>query len=97
VDGKMFKQIQERILKIQEELASQRVEGSAGGGMVRVIANGQQEIIEVHIEPEVLNPDDVDMLADLIVAATNDALKKARELAMSKMGSLLGGMKLPWF
>lgn len=97
MDGKMFKQIQERILKIQEELASQRVEGSAGGGMVRVIANGQQEIIEVHIEPEVLNPDDVDMLADLIVAATNDALKKARELAMSKMGSLLGGMKLPWF
>ncbi|KUK14294.1 MAG: YbaB/EbfC family nucleoid-associated protein [Synergistetes bacterium] len=93
----MLKQLQERVLKIQEELASQRVEGSAGGGMVRVIANGQQEILEVHIEPEVLNPDDVEMLSDLIVAATNDALKKARELAMSRMGSLLGGMKLPWF
>jgi len=97
VDGRMLKQLQERVLKIQEELASQRVEGSAGGGMVRVIANGQQEILEVHIEPEVLNPDDVEMLSDLIVAATNDALKKARELAMSRMGSLLGGMKLPWF
>lgn len=97
MEGKLLKQLQERILKIQEELASQRVEGSAGGGMVRVVANGQQEILEIHIEPEVLNPDDVDMLSDLIVAATNDALKKARELAMSRMGSLLGGMKLPWF
>lgn len=96
MEGKLLKQLQERILKIQEELASQRVEGSAGGGMVRVVANGQQEILEVHIEPEVLNPDDIDMLSDLIVAATNDALKKARELAMSRMGSLLGGMKLPW-
>lgn len=97
MEGKLLKQLQERILKIQEELASQRVEGSAGGGMVRVVANGQQEILEIHIEPEVLNPGDVDMLSDLIVAATNDALKKARELAMSRMGSLLGGMKLPWF
>lgn len=92
-----MRQIQERIVKIQEELASQRVEGSAGGGMVRVVANGQQEVLEVHLDPEVVNPQDIDMLCDLIVAATNDALKKARELAMTKMGALLGGIKLPWF
>ncbi|MCS7233400.1 MAG: YbaB/EbfC family nucleoid-associated protein [Synergistetes bacterium] len=97
MEGRLLKQFQEKILKIQEELASQKVEGSAGGGMVRVIANGQQEILEVHIESELLNSEDIDMLSDLIVAATNDALRKARELAMSRMGSLLGGMKLPWF
>ncbi len=95
--GRIFKQLQDRLVKVQQELAMEKVEGSAGGGMVRVVANGQQEILEVHIEPEVVNPEDIDMLSDLIVAATNDALKKARELAMSRMGSLLGGMKLPWF
>jgi len=97
LEGKLIKQLQEKLVRVQEELASQKVEGSAGGGMVRVIANGQQEILEVHIDREVLNPDDVEMLCDLIVAAANDALRKARELAMSRMGSLLGGMKLPWF
>ncbi len=97
MEGKLIKQLQEKLVRVQEELASQKVEGSAGGGMVRVIANGQQEILEVHIDREVLNPDDVEMLCDLIVAAANDALRKARELAMSRMGSLLGGMKLPWF
>jgi len=95
--------LQEKILKVQEELENLRVEGSAGGGMVTVVANGRQEILEVKIDPEVVNPDDVEMLEDLILAAVNQALEKAQEQANEEMSrvagglmpNLPGGMKLP--
>jgi DNA-binding YbaB/EbfC family protein len=96
--GDIFKQaqqFQEKLAKIQSELEEARVEGSAGGGMVRVIANGKQEIIELKIEREVVNPDEVEMLQDLILAAVAQAREKASALAQEKMMALTGGLKIP--
>jgi nucleoid-associated protein EbfC len=96
--GNMMKQIQkmqQEMEKIQEELANKTVEGTAGGGMVKVTANGKQEILEVKIDPEVVNKDDVQMLEDLIVAAVNQAREKAAELAAEDMAKLTGGLKIP--
>jgi DNA-binding YbaB/EbfC family protein len=96
--GNMMKQIQkmqQEMEKIQEELANKTVEGTAGGGMVKVIANGKQEILEIKIDPEVVNKDDVEMLQDLIVAAVNQAREKAQELANEEMSRLTGGLKIP--
>lgn len=98
--GNMMKQIQKmqvQMEEIQKELENKRVEGTAGGGMVKVIANGKQEILEIKIEPEVVNPNDVEMLQDLIVAAVNQARQKALELMAEDMSRLTGGMKLPGF
>ena len=97
---KQAQQFQQKLEKVQEELAELTVEGSAGGGMVRVVANGRQQVLEVHIDPEVVDPEDVEMLEDMILAAVSQALDKAQELAASKMsevsgGMLPGGMKLP--
>jgi len=77
--------------KIQEELGQSTVEGTAGGGMVTVVANGNQEIVSVKIDPEILK-DDVEMVEDMVTAATNQALKKASELSQEKMASVTGGM-----
>jgi hypothetical protein len=88
-------QMQKKIAKIQEELATRTVEASAGGGMVTVTANGAAEIEDVRIDPSVVEPEDVSMLQDLILAAVNEALKKARELRESEMSKVTGGMKLP--
>jgi DNA-binding YbaB/EbfC family protein len=96
--GDMMKQVQKMQAKMEEmqaELEDERIEGTAGGGMVRVVANGKQEIIEVKIEKEVVDPDDVEMLEDLIVAAVNQAQAKAQELAAEKMSGLTGGLKIP--
>ena len=96
--GDIFKeaqQFQEKLEKIQAELEKTRVEGTAGGGMVRVIANGKQEIVELKIEKEVVNPDEVEMLQDLIVAALAQAREKAAALAQEKMAALTGGLKIP--
>ena len=96
--GNVMKQIQkmqQEMEKIQEELANKTVEGTAGGGMVKVTANGKQEILEVKIDPEVVNKDDVEMLQDLIVAAVNQAREKAQELANEEMSRLTGGLKIP--
>jgi DNA-binding YbaB/EbfC family protein len=96
--GNMMKQIQkmqQEMEKIQEELANKTVEGTAGGGMVKVTANGKQEILEIKIDPEVVNKDDVEMLQDLIVAAVNQAKEKAQELANEEMSRLTGGLKIP--
>jgi hypothetical protein len=96
--GNMMKQIQkmqQEMEKIQEELANKTVEGTAGGGMVKVIANGKQEILEIKIDPEVVNKDDVEMLQDLIVAAVNQAKEKAQEMANEEMSRLTGGLKIP--
>ena len=92
---KQMQKIQQEMEKIQEELANKTVEGTAGGGMVRVVANGKQEILEIKIDPEVVNPDDVEMLEDLIVAAVNQAKEKAQQLQMEDMSKLTGGLKIP--
>ncbi len=96
--GDIMKQVQKMQAKMEEvqaELEDERVEGTAGGGMVKVVANGQQMVVEVKIEKEVVDPDDVEMLEDLIVAAVNQAQQKAQELAADKMAGLTGGMKIP--
>lgn len=96
--GDIFKQaqqFQEKLGKIQAELEQVRVEGTAGGGMVRVIANGRQEIVELKIEREVVNPEEVEMLQDLILAALAQAREKASALAQEKMAALTGGLKIP--
>jgi len=89
------KALQDKMAKIQEELIHKTVEASAGGGMVTVIANGRQEILSIKIDPQVVDPQDVDMLQDLVVAAVNDALRRAQDLASSEMGKLAGGLNIP--
>ena len=89
-------QAAQQMQSAQAELAAEVIEGSAGGGMVSVVMNGSRDIQEVKISPDVVDPDDVEMLEDLIVAALQDASAKAEELAASKLGNLgLGGMNLP--
>jgi DNA-binding YbaB/EbfC family protein len=89
------KMMQNRLAQIQEEMANKTVEASSGGGMVTVVANGRQEILSVRIEPEVVNPEDVDMLQDLVQAAVNDALHKAQEMVSQEMAKVTGGLKIP--
>ena len=96
--GQMMKQAQKmqaKIMKIQEEMAERTVEASAGGGMVTVSANGKQEVLAVRIEPEVVDPEDVDMLQDLITAAVNEALKKSQEMVAEEMAKVTGGLQIP--
>ena len=96
--GNLMKQaqkLQSKMLKLQEELADKTVETTAGGGMVRVVANGKQQIVSIGIEKEVVDPDDVDMLPDLILAAVNDALTQSQEMVSSEMSKLTGGMSIP--
>ena len=95
--GELVKQaqkLQSQMAKVQEEMAVKTVEGSAGGGMVTVIANGKQEVMGIKIDPEVVDPNDIEMLQDLVVAAANDALKKAQEMVSSEMSKLTGGLNL---
>nr|WP_227551441.1 YbaB/EbfC family nucleoid-associated protein [Metabacillus sediminilitoris] len=95
---KMMKQMQKMqkdMAKAQEELAVKTVEGTAGGGMVTVIVNGQKELVEVNIKEEVVDPEDIEMLQDLVLAATNDALKKMDDLTNDTMGQFTKGMNLP--
>jgi DNA-binding YbaB/EbfC family protein len=89
------KVLQEKMAKIQEELGEKVVESSVGGGMVVAQANGRQELLSIALEPEVVDPDDIEMLQDLIVAAVNDVLRRSQEMAAEEMGKLTGGMKLP--
>ncbi|TDI92453.1 MAG: YbaB/EbfC family nucleoid-associated protein [Caldithrix sp.] len=89
---KQAQKMQEKMQKIQEELADLQVEASSGGGMVTVVANGKQEIMEVRIDKQVVDPEDVEMLEDLVVAAVNQAMEKAQELANEEMGKVAGGM-----
>lgn len=88
-------QLQAKILKVQEEMANRTVEASAGGGMVTAIANGRQEIVSLRVEREVVNPEDVEMLQDLVIAAVNAALKKSQEMVAEEMKKLTGGMYIP--
>ena len=85
---KQMQKMQKKMAEAQEELGEKKVEGTAGGGMVTVIVTGHKEIVEVTIKPEVVDPDDIEMLQDLVLAATNDALKKADELTNSNNGTI---------
>ncbi len=87
--------MQEEMLKAQEELGEKTVEASVGGGVVTVVANGKKEIVEVTIKPEAVDPDDVEMLQDLIVSAVNEAMRKADDMAASSMSKITGGMNIP--
>ncbi len=96
--GNMMKQaqkLQAKMIKLQEELGSRTVEASAGGGMVKVVADGKQQIVSIEIEKEVVDPEDVEMLQDLVVAAVNEALSKSQEMVAAEMGKLTGGLNLP--
>ncbi|TMF09308.1 MAG: YbaB/EbfC family nucleoid-associated protein [Chloroflexi bacterium] len=92
---KQLQQMQAKMAKIQEDLGQKTVTGTAGGGVVEVLVNGHQKVLAVTVKPEVVDPADVDMLQDLVLAAVNDAMDKARELANREMGAVTAGMGLP--
>ncbi len=92
---KQMQQLQSKMQEVQTELESTEVEGTSGGGMVKVVANGKNEIVSVVIDPEVVDKDDVEMLQDLIVAAVNQAREKVQEMQSEKMSGLTGGMNIP--
>ena len=92
---KMAQKAQSQILKIQEEMAERHTEATAGGGMVKAVVNGKQEVISLTIAPDVLEDGDVEMLQDLIVAALNEALRKAQEAMAAEMQKVTGGMNIP--
>ncbi|MGE8207758.1 YbaB/EbfC family nucleoid-associated protein [Heyndrickxia sp. NPDC080065] len=94
---KQMQKMQKKMADAQEELGEKRIEGTAGGGMVTVIVSGHKEIVEVNIKEEVVDPEDIDMLQDLVLAATNDALKKADELTNQTMGQFTKGLNIPGF
>jgi DNA-binding YbaB/EbfC family protein len=92
---KQAQKLQAKMMRLQEEMAEKTVESASGGGMVKVVANGRQQIVSVSIEKEVVDPDDVDMLQDLVLAAVNDALAKSQEMVTAEMSKLTGGMNIP--
>ncbi len=92
---KQAQQLQSKMMKMQEELGDRTVESASGGGMVNVVANGKQQIVSIRIEKEVVDPEDVEMLQDLIMAAVNDAITKSQEMVSSEMGKITGGMSIP--
>jgi DNA-binding YbaB/EbfC family protein len=96
--GDMMKQMQKMQAKMEEmqrQLEETEVEGSSGGGMVKVVVNGKSEVVSLSIDPEVVDPDDVEMLQDLVMAAINQAREKVQELQSEQMSSLTGGLNIP--
>jgi hypothetical protein len=96
--GNMLKQaqkMQQQMTKIQEELGQKEVSAQAGGGMVEAVVNGKGEMLRLKVEPEVVDPEDVEMLTDLVVAAVNEAQRRAQEMMQEEMGKLTGGMNIP--
>lgn len=96
--NRMMKQVQKMqadMARVQEELGEKTVEGTAGGGMVTVVANGHQDIVSISIEPDAVDPEDVEMLEDLVLAAVNEAIRAAREMAADEMGKVTGGLNIP--
>jgi DNA-binding YbaB/EbfC family protein len=92
---KQAQQMQQKMARIQEEVAKQEIEASAGGGMVTAVVNGKQEVLAIKIDPSVVDPQDVDMLQDLILVATNEAIRQSQELMQQEMSKLTGGMNIP--
>lgn len=93
--AKMAQQMQAEMARVQAELDVLTVDGSAGGGAVRATVSGKQELLAIAIDPEVVDPADVEMLQDLVVAAVNDALRASREVAEQKMAAVTGGLRIP--
>jgi DNA-binding YbaB/EbfC family protein len=92
---KQAQQLQTKMAKLQDELGEKTVEASSGGGMVTVVVNGRQEVLSIKIDREVINPDDADMLQDLILAAVNDGIVKAKNMVNDEMTRITGGLNLP--
>ena len=92
---KEAQKLQQQLAAVQDEVAKRKVEATAGGGMVTVVANGKQELLSIKIDREVVNPDDAQMLEDLVLAACNEALRKSREMVQQELGKLTGGLKIP--
>lgn len=94
---KQAKKMQERMAQMQKELETKTVEADAGGGMVRAVVNGKFELVSLKIEKEVVNPEDIEMLQDLIVAVVNEGVRKAQAMASSEMSKITGGLNIPGF
>lgn len=92
---KQAQQMQRRMAELQEELENKQVEASAGGGMVTAIVSGKQKLIDLKIDPAAVDPEDVEMLQDLVMAAINEAIKKSQDMASEEMGKITGGMNIP--
>ncbi|MFL5750184.1 MAG: YbaB/EbfC family nucleoid-associated protein [Chloroflexota bacterium] len=92
---RMAQQMQQELLRVQGELETVMVDGSAGGGVVKAVVTGKQELVSVTLDPSAVEPDDIDMLQDLIVAAVNDALGNSRRVAEEKMSAVTGGLRIP--
>ncbi|MFO7984137.1 MAG: YbaB/EbfC family nucleoid-associated protein [Desulfuromonadales bacterium] len=92
---KQAQQMQEKMAQMQEELAEKTVEASAGGGMVTAVVNGKQSLVSLNIEKDVVDPEDVEMLQDLVLAAINEALKKSQEMMQEEMSKVTGGLNMP--
>ncbi len=92
---KQAQKMQQEMVRLQEEASKKTVEATSGGGMVSAVVNGKQQLVSLKIEEDVVDPSDVEMLQDLIVAAINEAMKKSQELVAAEMGKLTGGMNIP--
>ncbi len=92
---KQAKRMQEEMERIQGELAEKKVEASSGGGMVTVQANGKQEVLSIKIDPEVIKPDDKEMLEDLVLSAVNECMRKGKDLMKEKIADVTGGLTIP--
>ncbi len=92
---KQAQKVQQQMMKMQEELANRQVSAQAGGGMVEATVNGRGEIVGLRLEPEVVDPEDVEMLCDLVVAAVGEAQRRAQEMMQEEMGKLTGGLNIP--
>lgn len=91
----MFRKFQQKMEQVQEELKGMTVEGTSGGGAITVVATGDQRIETITIDPSAIDPDDADLLADMLTLAVNDALEQSQELAKNKLGSVTGGLNIP--
>jgi len=92
---KQAQKVQEKMAKVQEEMAEKIVDATSGGGMVKAVVNGKQEVVSIEIDPEIANSGDKEMIQDLVVAAVNAALVKSKELMAEEMGKLTGGINIP--
>ncbi len=96
--GKMMKQVQkmqQQMKKMQEELEERTIEATAGGGAVKVVVNGKQEVLSIEISPEAVDPEDVEMLQDMVLAAVNEAIQKSQEMVQTEMQKITGGLNIP--
>lgn len=92
---KQAQQMQAKMTKMQEELEEKTVEATAGGGVVKVVVNGKQELLDIKIDPDAVDPEDVEMLEDLILAAVNEGMREVQDMVNKEMGKLTGGMNIP--